>query len=127
MVREKNQRLLMDENAPPGGAIEPEGKLERKQSVESTDSVLRTSSSEDEIVAASVGAVLHVKTSVSTREPDGKINHDGFFDRLDEDGHDCADAIRCCVPLEECAPACSIPIQSQLLLVLRCRSSLSQY
>ena len=45
------------------------------------------------------------------------INHDGFFDRLDEDDHDCADAIRCCVPLEECAPACSIPIQSQLLLV----------
>ena len=45
------------------------------------------------------------------------INHDGFFDRLDEDDHDCADEIRCCVPLEECAPACSIPIQSQLLLV----------
>ena len=46
------------------------------------------------------------------------INHDGFFDRLDEvDARDCADAVRCCVPLEECAPACSIPIQSQLLLV----------
>ena len=41
------------------------------------------------------------------------INHDGFFDRLDEDDHDCADAIRCCVPLEECAPACSSVLGSR--------------